>query len=226
MVWLPLPQGPRLASDAFPLSLLIKGLMAIVLMEALGPMLLARPPLSGMAALGILRLVQTMVLLALVFQSGSPVAWRVIGLDRETWVNGWRWGLAGAAGFALLALGGGAALHLSGINPLNLLHTPLPSPTGQKVLFFIVGGCIAPIAEEVLFRGYLYTYCRRWGIVTALSLSTAVFVAMHLPSGLPVTQIVGGIAFAIAYEKHKSLIAPLIIHILANLAIFSLGLIP
>lgn len=224
MVWLPLSKGPRVASDAFPLSLLIKGLLAIVLTEALGPMLLARPPLTGMAALGILRLVQTIVLLALVFQSGAPVAWRAIGLDRETWANGWRWGLTGAAGFALAALGGGTALYLFGINPLLLIRTPLPGPTGQKVLFFIVGGCIAPIAEEVLFRGYLYTYCRRWGILTALAFSTAVFVALHLPSGLPVTQIIGGIVFALAYEYSGSLIAPILIHSLGNLAIFGLSL--
>jgi membrane protease YdiL (CAAX protease family) len=131
----------------------------------------------------------------------------------------------GAALFALAALGGGTALYLLGTNPLTLIHTPLPVPPVQKALFFIVGGCIAPIAEEVLFRGYLYTYCRRWGILAALALSTAVFVALHLPSGLPVTQLVGGMVFALAYEYSGSLIAPILIHSLGNLAIFSLSLI-
>lgn len=224
MVWLPLTKGPRLASDAFPLSLLIKGLLAIIATEALAPLLLARLPLSGMAVLGLLRLVQTAALLCLVFLGSTHVNWRVIGLDRQARASGWRWGLMGSALFALLALAGGAALYLFGINPFMLIRTPLPGPTGQKVLFFIVGGCIAPIAEEVLFRGYLYTYCRRWGILTALAFSTAVFVALHLPSGLPVTQIVGGIVFALAYEASGSLIAPILIHSLGNLAIFSLSL--
>jgi uncharacterized protein len=225
MVWLPRPKDPRLASDAFPLSLLIKGLLAIVATEALVPLLLVRLPISGMVALGILRLIQSIVLLALVHLSDGDVDWHVIGLGRGTRARGWRWGLMGAALFALAALGGGTALYLLGMNPLRLIHTPLPAATGQKALFFIVGGCIAPITEEVFFRGYLYTYCRRWGVLAALALSTAVFVALHLPTGLPITQLVGGVVFALAYEYSESLIAAFLIHSLGNLAIFCLSLI-
>ena len=50
------------------------------------------------------------------------------------------------------------------------------------------------------------------------------FVAMHLPAGLPVTQVVGGLVFALAYEYSGSLLAPILIHALGNLAIFSLAL--
>jgi membrane protease YdiL (CAAX protease family) len=53
--------------------------------------------------------------------------------------------------------------------------------------------------------------------------STAVFAAFHLP-GIPVTQIVGGIVFAVAYHTGKSLMVPIVIHVLGNLAIFSLSL--
>jgi membrane protease YdiL (CAAX protease family) len=176
-----------------------------------------------MLALGALRCLQTGLLLALLYRSGA--GWRIIGLDRSTWAIGWRWGLSGAALFAVLALVGGAALHLLGISPLALIHTPLPTAMGERALFFIIGGLIAPIAEEVLFRGFLYTYCRRWGIISALTLSTAIFAALHLPGGLPLTQIIGGIAFALAYEVSGSLIAAILIHSLGNLAIFALSLI-
>jgi len=40
-----------------------------------------------------------------------------------------------------------------------------------------------------------------------------------------VPQIVGGIIFAIAYEKEGSLIVPITIHVLGNMAIFTLSLI-
>jgi membrane protease YdiL (CAAX protease family) len=176
-----------------------------------------------MLALGSLRVLQAGVLLWLPRTSG--VGRDAIGLGPDTLPAGWRWGLVGSALFALMALGGGVALHLAGFNPLALIRTPLPPATGERILFFLVGGAIAPIAEEVLFRGYLYTYCRRWGIPAALALSTAVFVILHLPRGLPLTQVVGGIAFALVYEGSGSLLAAILIHSLGNLAIFSLSLI-
>jgi uncharacterized protein len=224
MVWLPRSEGPRLAPEDFPLTLLVKGLAAVLAVEILAPWVLPRlASLSPMMALGALRCLQTGLLLVLLHRCGA--GWRIIGLGRSTWTIGWRWGLTGAALFALLALVGGATLHLLGISPLALIRTPLPTAMGERTLFFIVGGAIAPIAEEVLFRGFLYTYCRRWGIISALTLSTALFAALHLPGGLPLTQIIGGIAFALVYEASGSLIAPVLIHSLGNLAIFALSLI-
>jgi membrane protease YdiL (CAAX protease family) len=223
MVWIPKPENAWLAPDALPVALLLKGLLAVILLEALVPPLMAHWPFSKLMALGALRTLETGVLLWL--PSISGVGWGAIGLGRGRLTAGSRWGLMGAALFALAALGGGIALHLLGIDPLALIRAPLPSGTGERILFFLVGGAIAPIAEEVLFRGYLYTYCRRWGIFAALILSTAVFVALHLPRGLPLTQIVGGIIFALAYEGSGSLVAAILIHSLGNLAIFSLSLI-
>ena len=40
----------------------------------------------------------------------------------------------------------------------------------------------------------------------------------------PVTQIVGGVVFCLAYEKEKSLLVPIVIHMLGNAALFTLGL--
>lgn len=42
--------------------------------------------------------------------------------------------------------------------------------------------------------------------------------------GFPMPQITGGILFAMAYEKEENLIVPITIHILGNIAIFSLAL--
>ena len=223
MVWLPLPKGPRLAPDSFPLNLLVLGCIAVLTLEMMAAMLLAHMDLAPMTALGALRCAQTALLLVMVYH--NTAGWQVVGLDRRAWFSGWVWGTAGAALFALAALGGGAVLHLLGISPLALLRMTLPTEAGDRLLYFIVGGAIAPIAEELFFRGFLYGYSRRWGILPALLLSTAVFVALHLPSGLPVTQIVGGIVFALVYEGARSLIAPIVIHSLGNMAIFGLSLV-
>ena len=60
----------------------------------------------------------------------------------------------------------------------------------------------------------------------ALTLSTLVFVLAHpVFPAIPITHVVGGIVFAMAYEIEGSLLAPLTIHVLGNTAIFTLSLI-
>jgi membrane protease YdiL (CAAX protease family) len=61
-------------------------------------------------------------------------------------------------------------------------------------------------------------------VFVALTMSTFVFVVAH--PGFPnisVTQVAGGIVFAMAYEIEGSLMAPLTIHVLGNTAIFMLS---
>jgi membrane protease YdiL (CAAX protease family) len=114
-------------------------------------------------------------------------------------------------------------LLAAGINPLKLVNTPLPSAPRQIIIFFLVGGVIGPIWEEIFFRGIIFGFFRRWGLYAAILISTALFVLPHYDGHhLPLTQIVGGIVFAIAYEKEKNLMVPVTIHCLGNLAIFSL----
>ena len=58
-----------------------------------------------------------------------------------------------------------------------------------------------------------------------MALSTLAFVLAHpAGSGIPLPQITGGILFALAYEKEGNLTVPITIHILGNMAIFSLSL--
>jgi len=74
--------------------------------------------------------------------------------------------------------------------------------------------------------GIIYGFFRRWGVLAALILSSVIFVLAHATlSGIPVPQIIGGIIFAIAYEREGSLIVPITIHVLGNMAIFTLSLI-
>ena len=90
-------------------------------------------------------------------------------------------------------------------------------------MFLLIGGVVSPITEEIVFRGILYGYLRQWGMLTAIFGSTVLFVLAHSIQGVfPLTQIVGGIVFAVAYERERNLLVPIVIHILGNLAIFSI----
>jgi membrane protease YdiL (CAAX protease family) len=103
----------------------------------------------------------------------------------------------------------------------------LPSENSALITFLLTGAVIGPVAEEIFFRGVVYGFFRRWGIPTAIMLSTLLFVLPHSHASgplIPVTQLIGGILFAVAYEIEKNLLVPITIHITGNLAIFALSL--
>ncbi|WP_054698754.1 CPBP family intramembrane glutamic endopeptidase [Desulfosarcina cetonica] len=154
----------------------------------------------------------------------QPAGLATLGLGRDALLPGLMKGLIGSAGFALAAGLLFIALLAAGQHPLQLIRSPLPESPYQRALFFMAGGMVAPVAEEIVFRGVIYGYLRRWGKATAVLISTALFAAFHVGPALPVTQIIGGVVFAIAYQASGSLITPIVIHGLGNLAIFTLSM--
>jgi CAAX protease family protein len=195
----------------------------VVLVELLIRAGLSYLPLPPLAMLGLGRVLEMGGML------GAVIYWEngleAIGWSPRKWPRGLMQGALWSMGFALAAGIGMLLVHLTGRHPLSLLRSPLAARPADRMLFFLVGGLIAPIAEEICFRGILYGFFRRWGIVAALAASTAVFVVLHSTRGLPVTQIVGGLVFALAYETSRNLMVPITIHVLGNLAIFSLSLV-
>lgn len=176
-----------------------------------------------MTLLGCIRILQTACIVALIwFWGGGPAA---IGLDRGTLKKGFYRGIIWTGGFGVVAALGMGVIFLFGTNPLKLFRGNLPNQHMDLVVYLIVGGIIAPVSEEIFFRGIVYGFFRKYGMILAIIATTTFFVVMHsFGRGVPVTQIVGGIVFAISYEIEKSLIVPLMIHITGNLAIFSLCL--
>jgi membrane protease YdiL (CAAX protease family) len=209
--------GPAPISTAF----LLTSLLAVGLLEIAAAYLGARVQLPRLWLIAGTRTTQMLVVMTLaVVQCGGL---QTLGLGRRTLQDGFRKGLVWSAGFAagvgLLFMG----LFMTGLDPFTLVRSPLPQGTNQRVLFFLVGGIVAPVAEEIVFRGLIFGYLRRWGVPAAVLISTALFAALHLPA-VPITQIVGGIVFAVAYHTGRSLMVPIVIHVLGNLAIFTLSM--
>ena len=94
--------------------------------------------------------------------------------------------------------------------------------TTDPLVFILMGvvACIgAPLAEEVVFRGYIYTMVKRMaGLPLAVILSGLLFGAVHmnLVALLPLTVL--GIILALSYEYTGSLWAPIAIHFCFNAA--------
>jgi len=183
----------------------------------------SKSPFHPMLILAGARLLQMLLIILIVVTLGKGLS--SIGLARSEMVSGVKKGLLWSAGFGAVTSIGSVGLFIAGINPLTLLKAPLPKQPVDLVLFFIVGGIVGPTAEELFFRGILYGFLRRWGVIVAVILSTLLFVLPHaIHQRIPITQVVGGIVFAVAYEVEGSLMVPIIIHLLGNLAIFSISL--
>jgi membrane protease YdiL (CAAX protease family) len=79
-------------------------------------------------------------------------------------------------------------------------------------------GLLAPVAEELFFRGFLYTALRqRLGIAAAVTISSLGFAVGHLDAlGVVAASFVMGIALALAYEYTRSLWVAIAIHAFNN----------
>ncbi|WP_372683191.1 lysostaphin resistance A-like protein [Desulfosarcina sp.] len=209
--------GPAPISTTF----LLASLLAVALLETAAAYVGARMQLPRLWLVTGARTAQILVVIILSVVQADGL--QTLGLDRRTLRSGFRKGLVWSAGFAaaagLLFMG----LFMAGLDPFTLVRSPLPQGTVQRVLFFLVGGIVAPVAEEIVFRGLIFGYLRRWGVPAAVLISTVLFAALHLPA-VPITQIVGGLVFAVAYHTGRSLMVPIVIHVLGNLAIFTLSL--
>ena len=198
-------------------------LAAIILAEAGARLLISGGLYNPMIVLGVARVLETGMIVSCVLLWGKGLP--SIGLTRARIVPGIRRGLIWSAGFALASALGFAVLYLAGIDLLTLLKVRLPGRLSGILIFLLVGGIVGPIAEELFFRGMLYGLLRRWGVVVAIVVSAALFVLAHpISQGFPIPQAVGGIVFALAYEIEGSLMTPIVIHVLGNLALYTLSM--
>lgn len=170
------------------------------------------------------RVIETGIVLLVVIKLNNGLS--AIGLSKKNAFHGIKKGLIWSFGFGCLVGILFIGLAIFGINPFQLFKTRLPSSTIDLFFYFIAGGLIAPVAEEIFFRGILYGFFRKNGAVFAAIVCTLIFVSLHSIGGtVPVVQTIGGLLFVFSYEIEKSLFTPIIIHTMGNVAIFTLSLI-
>ncbi len=180
-------------------------------------------PLPGLVLTGGIRIVELGAIIFVLRMQGKGLG--LIGLAAPDILPGFKKGLFWSAWFGVFAVSGFVIMIFFNLNPLKILKTPIPGHTGLRILFFLVGGLIGPIVEEVFFRGVVYGFFRKWGVLSAIIISTFFFVILHPIQGIPITQIIGGLVFAVAYEQDGWLMVPITIHITGNLALFSISFI-
>ncbi len=150
--------------------------------------------------------------------------WRRVTPGRPGRDLAWGAGFFALAVFLVLAVALLSSLLLRPEqNPQRDLQELLRSLKGwgpNLVVFLAVAG-LAPVFEELLFRGFLLPVLARGGRMTlALGVSALVFGAIHLqPAGLPVLGTLG-LVMGLAMRQTGSLRAPILVHACWNGGIF------
>lgn len=139
----------------------------------------------------------------------------------------WKWFFGAIAiSLALLPLRGlvGVAVqYLAGGNMEGLQgRMDVIAPDGFTWLGFFVtllgAGILAPISEELFFRGAIFTWFRgRYSFSIAMFASSLLFGLGHFDTvGVVASSFVLALAAAYVFEKSKTLWAPILMHITTN----------
>ena len=97
-------------------------------------------------------------------------------------------------------------------------HIPL---FGESVPGLILGAIvivgIAPIVEEIFFRGYLYTVFKKYLPLSIASISSALlFAGIHMEFQVILPLFLLGLVLNLIFENTKSLWTPILFHMLNN----------
>lgn len=92
--------------------------------------------------------------------------------------------------------------------------------TGRIICILLFAFTVAPVAEEIFFRGFLQNALRsRLAVIPATLLQAALFAILHISYGLMYTVIVFfiGLILTAVYEWRKSLLTPVFVHAGCNM---------
>jgi ABC-2 type transport system permease protein len=142
-----------------------------------------------------------------------------------------RGGLGWAALAPLLILGFTAlyAFAVQGLGYPSLRPPPIPPAIreGEGVYALLMGGTVAllaPLAEEVFFRGFLLTaLAHSWPRIGALVFTSAVFALFHGSVALFIPVFFAGMVLGALYLRSGSLLVPLIAHALQNTLVYAVS---
>lgn len=89
---------------------------------------------------------------------------------------------------------------------------------GGFLIQFLTAGIVAPIVEELIFRGLVYRRTKKMtGTIAAAILSAALFGVFHGNWVQAPYAFIIGIVAVFVYEKFKSIVAPIMLHMSANI---------
>lgn len=124
---------------------------------------------------------------------------------------------AALLGIALTALLARAGESTDFSSPLEVFAAMQPPVLGL-VFFFLAASVLAPIGEELAFRGFLQPWLRAYmGTATAIGLTSLVFALLHPQYGaFGLIAFAHGIVLGWARFRTGALVAPILLHAFVN----------
>lgn len=211
------PAGPL--NDSVPWKPIDNWIGVILLAVIdLGLLLLALQGEKGyLAQSGLLVIIQLAYLLpVIIIFAWRRINWKYLGFGKFEWSTlGIGCGLLVASyviillhNLILTALG----VETQG-DEISKLFSSLESPAW----FFLVGAVLAPLVEEIFFRGFLFQgFRQKYGWVSAMLISSGIFAIAHLDLASLIPTFILGSLLAYLYHRSNSVWPGVILHALVN----------
>ena len=229
-----IPMDLITATDADRLAIRAAQILGIFILLGVIPLLLKIRGEDGFTEIGIgVLLLASIVALQKVSILGKRISLHALGLSTENLSKNVILGVEGFFAEAPIAM----ILGLVG----TFLFQWLPEPTHPAseaiknrhdlvsiIPILIFGSIIAPIWEEIVFRGLLFPSLKKvtGGIISAAVISSFLFASVHPqgPALLMSLAAVGGMSCYLSY-KSRSLVPSIVMHCLHNTALFVLTIV-
>lgn len=105
----------------------------------------------------------------------------------------------------------------------------LLATTASYILFVLFGIVFAPVCEEIIFRGFLFTaLVDTCGVKAAILITAAIFAILHVPlrmDNLPSIPVIfgAGLIFTLVRHRSGSVIPSVMMHTFYNATIFAIS---
>lgn len=184
---------------------------------------LVLPYLPGISQ-NMLNILDRLILIGLTlffaYKSGSV---KDLGLNRQDFGKNILFGLAG--GIFIFTVTTGLQQLFVAVLEADINTNPLVAMAAQAKTFselaapLFVSGIMAPLAEEIYYRGFaLPVFIKRWGVIAGVVISGLFFSVMHLSTVWFIEIALVGMALSLMYYWTGSLLPGIIAHGFVNSA--------
>jgi membrane protease YdiL (CAAX protease family) len=107
---------------------------------------------------------------------------------------------------------------------LRRLFAAIPDTVPNSILLFVTIAVVAPLLEEILFRGLLQNaLSKRLPVWAAIAVSALIFGAMHMDFYAMPPLVLMGAIFGVIYHLTGSLRVTIVLHMINNAAALALS---
>ncbi len=226
------PRGREAARRNYGSHATVVGLTVLAAVGSLAvtlPALLPAPGSHNPSVIGFVlsALVLDVVLVLVVYYRvvrPGLITWRDMGLSRSKLPASWQAGLPAAGILFVLVVTIELLLRGVGVQQTQLdsLAWLRGVPPWQFGLVAATAAVLAPVAEEIYFRGYVFrAYREQKGPLQAYLFSSGLFAVVHfnLPALLPIFAV--GLFLAYLYHRTGSILPGMIAHAFNNAVAFA-----